>query len=81
MLRPAGVTPAERIARAFHESYELIAPECRYETRRMSRKPWDQVPAPNRELMIRTVENLLAHQVIQPGRLTENLGTPITTPC
>jgi hypothetical protein len=62
-----GVTTAERIARAFHEAYEIIAPECGYETREESRKPWDQVPARNRELMIRTVEELIAQDVIRPS--------------
>jgi len=67
MLPPPGLTTSERIARAFHEAYEQIAPELRYTTRRQSAKPWEQVPDSNRELMMRTVDELLAAQIIQPG--------------
>ena len=67
MLSAAGLTTSERIARAFHEAYEQIAPELRYTTRRQSAKPWEQVPACNRELMMRTVDQLLAERIIKPG--------------
>lgn len=42
----------ERIARAFHETYERLAPKFGYETRRESAVAWDEVPEQNRALMI-----------------------------
>lgn len=56
--------PAERIAKAFHESYERQAPNHGYETREASAKPWEEVPAQNRGLMIAVVEDLLEQEVI-----------------
>lgn len=50
---------AERIARAFHESYERLAPEHGYETREASAKPWAQVPLQNRRLMTAVVRDLI----------------------
>jgi hypothetical protein len=58
------VTDAERIARAFHEAYEDLAPDHGYETRNASAKPWDQVPDNNRSLMVATVQRLLDTDVI-----------------
>lgn len=43
---------AERWARRFHELYEELAPGFGYATREESRKPWEEVPQKNRELMI-----------------------------
>jgi hypothetical protein len=56
--------PAERIAREFHAAYERLAPEHSYETREASAKPWDDVPAHNRALMVATVQDLLDRGVI-----------------
>jgi hypothetical protein len=53
------MTPAERIAKAFHESYERLAPSHGYETRKASAKSWAEVPEQNRRLMIATVQDLL----------------------
>ena len=58
------MTDAERIAKAFHDAYETLAPEHGYETRRASAKPWDEVPANNRSLMVATVQHLLDHGTI-----------------
>lgn len=41
----------EAVARAFHETYERLAPSHGYETRKASAVPWEQVPANNRALM------------------------------
>jgi len=49
---------AEDLARAFHETYEGLAPQFGYETREQSRVPWDEVPAPNRLLMIAVCAHL-----------------------
>jgi hypothetical protein len=50
---------AEDVARMFHESYERLAPLFGYATRRDSAVPWDQVPEPNRSLMIAVAGNVL----------------------
>lgn len=49
---------AERVARAFHESYERLAPEHGY-SREASAKPWEQVPLQNRRLMTAVVRELI----------------------
>jgi len=50
---------AMRIAQAFHESYERLAPEHGYETREASAVAWENVPARNKALMIATVLDLI----------------------
>lgn len=55
---------AERIAKAFHETYERMAPYYGYETREASAKPWSLVPDQNRSLMIEVVRQLLKDGVI-----------------
>jgi hypothetical protein len=56
---------AERVARVFHEVYEHLAPTYGYETRKASARPWHEVPADNRELMIATAAALLSRGVIE----------------
>lgn len=51
---------AERVARAFHETYERLAPQHGYETRKASAVPWADVPENNKSLMIAVVADLLA---------------------
>ena len=51
---------ASDLARRFHETYERLAPEYGYETRRESAVPWDEVPEPNRALMTAVCAGLLA---------------------
>lgn len=58
---------SEKIARAFHETYERLAPAHGYETREASAKPWDEVPVQNRELMEAVVADLHDRGVIAPG--------------
>lgn len=55
---------AEAIAQAFHETYERLAPEHGYETRKASAVPWEQVPEQNRNLMVAVVAELLDTGVI-----------------
>ena len=55
---------SEDIARRFHETYERLAPEFGYETRKESAVPWEEVPEQNRNLMIAVVSNLLDNGVI-----------------
>lgn len=56
---------AELIAMRFHETYERLAPEHGYETRKASAVPWVDVPENNKNLMIAVVQNLLDREVIR----------------
>lgn len=51
---------AEVVAQLFHETYERLAPEYNYRTRKASAVPWSQVPENNRELMIAVAEHVLS---------------------
>ncbi len=53
------MTP-EQLARLFHTTYERLAPAYGYETRRASAVPWDEVPAPNKALMVAVATEVLA---------------------
>jgi hypothetical protein len=55
---------AERIAQAFHEAYERLAPDHGYKTREASAVAWEDVPADNKNLMIATVRALIDQGVI-----------------
>lgn len=58
---------AEGIARAFHQTYETLAPSFGYATRKASAVPWEQVPDANKNLMIAVVRSLLEAGVITAG--------------
>lgn len=45
------MTP-EKLAQAFHETYERLAAEFGYKTREASAKPWAEVPNQNKRLMV-----------------------------
>ena len=49
----------EKLAQKFHETYERLAPEFGYETRKASAKPWNEVPEQNRKLMIAVCAEIL----------------------
>lgn len=51
---------AETVARMFHDAYERLAPSFGYKTREASAVPWDDVPEPNRSLMIAVAADVLA---------------------
>jgi len=59
------MSDTERLARAFHEAYERLAPLFGYETRKESAVPWEQVPDNNRALMIAVCTEIM------PGSLRE----------
>lgn len=63
---------AEKVARAFHEAYERLAPEHGYETRKASAVPWDQVPDNNRRLMTSVAKSLLVNGVVHVPNVTED---------
>lgn len=52
-------TSPEDLARLFHETYERLAPEHGYETRKDSRTSWEQVPETNKGLMIAVADHIL----------------------
>ena len=58
---PGGAVTAEELARFFHENYEQLAPHLGYKTREASAVPWDDVPGPNRLLMVTVCYRVLEH--------------------
>jgi hypothetical protein len=52
------MTPDD-LARMFHESYERRAPDFGYETRTDSAVPWEDVPEPNKGLMVAVAGDIL----------------------
>ncbi|SRR6266704_547369 len=58
------MTP-EQLAQKFHETYEQLAPEHGYKTRKESAKPWSEVPENNKNLMI-AVCTEIDNTVIEP---------------
>ncbi len=65
---------SEPIAKAFHEAYERLAPAFGYKTREASAVEWKDVPWPNRNLMISTVQTLLDQRLI--AATPEDRATP-----
>lgn len=55
----------ERVAKAFHETYEKLAPTLDYVARPESAVPWDEVPWVNRNLMIHVVMSLVVDGVVR----------------
>lgn len=53
---------AEELARFFHETYERLAPDYNYQTRKASAVPWEKVPDNNKRLMI-AVANEVLHKM------------------
>lgn len=49
----------ERVAQAFHEAYERLAPLHDYNTRPESAVPWENVPPGNRNLMRAVARELI----------------------
>ena len=59
------VLTAENLAQRFYEVYEKLAPNFGYETRPESAKPWADVPANNRALMVATADVLLDEMEVE----------------
>jgi hypothetical protein len=62
---PAHPQSAEQLAQLFHETYERLALEFGYRTREASAKPWADVPAKNKALMIAVCAEIVKY-VIEP---------------
>ena len=68
---------APEVARQFHYTYERLAPQFDYETRKASAVLWEDVPAQNKALMIAVVEELLKRGIIYAGwGLVSGLASP-----
>ncbi len=52
------MTP-EGLAQMFHETYERLAPQYNYQTRKASAVPWADVPENNKRLMIAVAKEIL----------------------
>ena len=50
---------AENLARFFHTTYEELAPQFNYSTRKASAVPWQDVPENNKRLMIAVAEQVI----------------------
>lgn len=50
---------AEQLAQLFHDNYERLAPEFGYTTRKSSAVPWENVPEPNKSLMIAVAKSVM----------------------
>lgn len=55
---------ATDLARKFHETYEQLAPDFGYETRKDSAVPWENVPERNRNLMVAVCESILKEKPV-----------------
>lgn len=62
------LTDAELIAKRFHEVYEDLAPSMGWETQERSRKTWEELPAENKWLMVKVVDQLMEEKIIYKGR-------------
>jgi hypothetical protein len=49
----------EELAKFFHTTYETLAPDFSYTTRKASAVPWEQVPEDNRKLMVATAQRVI----------------------
>lgn len=74
--------PAESLAEKFHETYERLAPDFGYRTREASAKPWAEVPADNKALMVAVAAEILgAHKsdhgaIVGPAGSAHVCGSP-----
>jgi hypothetical protein len=61
------VMNAEELAKFFHDTYEELAPNYGYTTRKSSAEPWSDVPEPNKSLMIAVAEKVLEKLKLEAG--------------
>ncbi len=54
---------AEQLAEKFHCTYEKLAPDYGYETRKDSAVPWESVPEKNKRLMIAVCGEILVEKL------------------
>lgn len=65
----------EKLAEMFHETYERLAPQYGYTTRKGSAVSWEYVPGKNKKLMLAVCEEILANFVprTEHERIVEEL--------
>lgn len=66
-MNPVELAIGHKVAKAFHETYERLAPQYGYKTREESAVPWEEVPEQNKLLMVGVVADLIDKGVIQLG--------------
>lgn len=67
------MTP-EELAQLFHDTYEQLAPNFGYTTRKSSAVPWSDVPEPNKSLMIAVAEKVIEELKLKAGITWSNSG-------
>jgi hypothetical protein len=72
---------AEQLAQKFHETYERLAPEHGYETRKASAVPWADVPPNNKALMIAVCAEIIKAENIAGLPLDAEGRTPFGSTC
>lgn len=65
---------AEELAELFHETYERLAPDFGYTSRRSTAVPWRDVPEPNKSLMIAVAEKVIEELKLKAGITWTNSG-------
>jgi hypothetical protein len=70
---------AEKLAEAFHETYERFAPQFAYETRKESALPWEELPEKNKQLMIAVCRELLGGILATPSRASHDTALGLTS--
>lgn len=59
MKEPKKQITADQVARFFHETYERLAPQYSYKTRKDSAVAWEDVPKNNKELMTAVAKEVI----------------------
>lgn len=62
---------AEELAQMFHETYERLAPDHGYETRKDSAVAWESVPEKNKSLMIAVCQEIIDSGFLNSSKPTE----------
>ena len=76
ILLVAGLENPQALAKLFHETYEHLAPEFGYETRKETARGWDEIPddSPNKRLMIAVCREII--EAFGKGGYTEGVSPP-----
>lgn len=68
-MDPNAPTPAEQLARMFHDAYERLAPDYGWKTQTVSRKQWEELPDGLRLLMLSVCEEIIT--ALLEGKIIE----------
>ena len=64
-MTPEELAQVHKIAQAFHETYERLAPEYGWVTQKESAMSWEDIPVENKLLMINVVAKLFNDGIIK----------------